>query len=51
LGGPTVPTTSSYQAGVLFHEFFHIEGIADLGGNVAFNSWLQGGCNGEPPGN
>jgi hypothetical protein len=51
LGGPTTPTTDAYKAGVLFHEFFHVEGIGDLGGSVPFNNWVQGGCKGDPPSN
>jgi hypothetical protein len=52
LGGPTVPTTNGYKESVLFHEFFHTEGVNDTDEtSVAFNNWIQGGCKGAPPGN
>lgn len=44
-----VPTTTAFQQDTLFHAFFHVEGIGDLGGSVAFDNWLQGGCQGNPP--
>jgi RHS repeat-associated protein len=46
----TPPATTASQEAMLFHEFFHTEGIGDLGGSNAFDSWLQGGCKGSPPG-
>ena len=44
------PATIASQEAILFHEFFHTEGVGDLGGSAAFDSWLQGGCKGSPPG-
>jgi hypothetical protein len=51
IGNQTVnlPATTASQEETLLHEFFHTEGIGDLGGTTAFDSWLQGGCKGAPP--
>jgi hypothetical protein len=46
----SLPTPSSVQQGTLFHEFWHTEGIGDLGGSTAFDNWLNGGCQGNVPG-
>jgi len=48
--GGTLPATGAYQQAILFHEFFHTEGVGDLGGSLAFDNWLKGGCQGNPPG-
>ena len=52
IGNQTInlAATPASQAETLFHEFFHTEGIGDLGGSTAFDGWLQGGCKGTPPG-
>jgi hypothetical protein len=46
----SLAATTDSQQEVLFHEFFHVEGIGDLGGSTAFDDWIQGGCKGSPPG-
>lgn len=44
-----VPTDLAFQQQTLFHELWHVLGIADLGGSVAFDNWLSGGCKGAAP--
>ncbi len=53
LGNTSIPaaTTDAVKENTLFHELWHTLGQDDLGGSVAFDKWLQGGCNGPPPGN
>ncbi len=52
LGSATIPiaTTDAFKQDTLFHELWHTLGVGDLGGSGAFDNWLQGGCNGPPPG-
>lgn len=47
----TLPTSTSFQQGTLFHELWHVLGVGDLGGSIPFDNWLQGGCQGPPPTN
>jgi RHS repeat-associated protein len=47
-----VSTPDSFKQSVLFHEFWHVEGIGHddtPAASQAFNDWLNGGCKGQMP--
>lgn len=44
-----IPTNNLDRGEALFHEMFHTLNIGDLGDSSAFDTWIKGGCQGEPP--